>query len=57
MAEHRLFAMEFAKVYPLYVAKAEVETYLRELTPELAGLVTVCGAIKSLDSGEVEWME
>ncbi len=38
-------------------AVAEVEAYLREAVPELAGLVTVCGAVKSLDSGEVSWLE
>ncbi|MCK8113901.1 carbonic anhydrase [Anaerosoma tenue] len=38
-------------------AVAEVEAYLREVTPELVGLVTVRGAVKSLDSGEVEWLE
>ncbi|MCK8113900.1 DUF2200 family protein [Anaerosoma tenue] len=37
MTEHRLFAMEFAKVYPLYVAKAERKIrYLDKLIDELA---------------------
>ena len=38
-------------------AVAEVETYLHQAAPELAGSVTVCGAIKALDSGEVSWLE
>jgi len=39
------------------VAMAEVKTYLREVAPGLAERVTVCSAIKALDSGEVEWLE
>jgi hypothetical protein len=30
MSEHRIFAMPFAKVYPLYVAKAERKNRTRE---------------------------
>jgi hypothetical protein len=30
MAEHRVFAMEFAKVYPLYVRKAEKKNRTKE---------------------------
>lgn len=37
-------------------AVAEVQEYLLEAAPELAGSVTVCGAVKALDSGEVEWL-
>lgn len=38
-------------------AVAEVQEYLRSAAPGLAGQVTVCGAVKALDSGEVEWLE
>jgi len=38
-------------------AVAEVQEYLLESAPELAGQVTVCGAVKALDSGEVEWLD
>ncbi|MHB1017281.1 MAG: carbonic anhydrase [Coriobacteriia bacterium] len=38
-------------------AVTEVQAYLREVAPELAESVTVCGAYKSLDSGVVEWLE
>lgn len=38
-------------------AVAEVQAYLREAAPESAELVTVCGAIKELESGEVDWLE
>lgn len=38
-------------------AVVEVRAYLREVAPDLAGRVDVCGAVKSLDSGEVEWLD
>jgi len=38
-------------------AVAEVQEYLRAAAPELAGQVTVCGVVKALDSGEVEWLD
>lgn len=38
-------------------AVAEVQGFLREAAPELAERVTVCGAIKELKSGEVDWLE
>ncbi len=38
-------------------AVAEVVAYLREVAPELASCVDVCGAVKSLDTGDVEWLD
>lgn len=38
-------------------AVSEVRAYLGEVAPGLSGQVTVCGAYKALDSGEVEWLE
>lgn len=38
-------------------AVAEVQGHLLKVAPDLAGSVDVCGAIKSLDSGEVSWLE
>lgn len=38
-------------------AVSEVQEYLREVAPALAEQVTVCAAVKSLDSGEVEWLD
>jgi carbonic anhydrase len=38
-------------------AVAEVQEYLLKVAPDLAGSVDVYGAIKSLDSGEVGWLE
>lgn len=38
-------------------AVAEVRQYLRAAAPDLAGQVMVCGAVKALDSGEVQWLE
>lgn len=37
-------------------AVAEVQEYLREVAPQSAEQVTVLGAVKALDSGEVEWL-
>ena len=38
-------------------AVAEVQRYLLEVEPDLAARVDVCGAIKSLGSGEVSWLD
>lgn len=38
-------------------AVSEVLAHLRDAAPELSELVTVCAAVKSLDSGEVEWLD
>lgn len=40
MAEHRIFAMPFAKVYPLYVQKAERKGRTREEVDEVIGWLT-----------------
>lgn len=38
-------------------AVVEVVAYLRRVAPELASQVDVCAAVKSLDTGEVEWLD
>lgn len=38
------------------VTVAEMQAYLQEVAPGLAELVTVRGAVKALDTGEVSWV-